>query len=461
VVGSFDQYAPVFRWDLDTDAFANIGGMAIGTPAISDNGSKIAANVVGADGISRPAVFENGHWTPLPAVAGAVPCNNSPAGPNYGFAYDISGDGSTVVGLSYGPGGCYSGTTRGFKWTSAGGTVQLPKLDTFDRPGRANAVNYDGTVIVGWDEAATGSRRGVQWRNGTASLIKRGINPVGEALKVSRDGQWVVGAINFATTGQAWRYRPASGVEQLGFLPFQTGGTTNNLNDDASVITGYSTSTTTGLLTAAFWTSSLGFSDLNQFFSSQGINTEGGAVVAASAVSGDGRTMAGNLISRFGYVPFALKIPTVLVCHAQETTTVSFPQGMDAALLQGDTLGPCQCNTAAPEGIATLSVSKSAPRTAQASWTAVAGATGYDLVRGGLNALRASGGDFSAGVNACLENDLSETSREDRDNPSPGDGFWYLVGATTCGGRSTYDSGAPSQTASRDAGIQASPYACP
>ena len=165
---------------------------------------------------------------------------------------------------------------------------------------------------------------------------------------------------------------------------------------------------------AAFWTSSLGFSDLNQFFSSQGINTEGGAVVAASAVSGDGRTMAGNLISRFGYVPFALKIPTVLVCHAQETTTVSFPQGMDAALLQGDTLGPCQCNTAAPEGIATLSVSKSAFPTAQVSWSEVSGATGYDVVRGSLDALRSSGGNFGTAVNACRSTPRSASADRTR-----------------------------------------------
>jgi hypothetical protein len=63
------------------------------------------------------------------------PLQQQPGRSNYGFAEDISGDGSTVVGLSYGPAGCYAGTTRGFKWTAAGGTVQLPKLDTFDRPG--------------------------------------------------------------------------------------------------------------------------------------------------------------------------------------------------------------------------------------------------------------------------------------------------------------------------------------
>jgi uncharacterized membrane protein len=452
---------PVFRWDLNAGTAEELGGIVTGQVSISDDGTKIAANLRGADDVLRPAIYENGLWTALPPVAGAVPCNNTEAGFSYGSAYDISGDGSTVVGLSYGAGGCYSGTTRGFKWTAAGGTVQLPKLDTFDRAGRANAVNYDGTVIVGWDDASNGTRRGAQWRNGVLSLIRKGTNPVGEGLDVTRDGQYVVGAINTATSGQAWRYRPSSGVEQLGALPFQTGGTTNAISDDASVITGYSTSVTTGLLTAALWTSGLGFSNLNQLVGSQGISTEGGALVTGTAVSSDGRTIAGHMLSQFGYVPWVLKIPTVLVCHLGQTTAVSFPQGMDTALVQGDTLGPCQCHTAAPSGIVALQVGKPSPGTTRTSWADVTGATGYDLVRGGLSALQSSGGDFSAAVNACLENDLTETSSDDRDTPASGDGFWYLVSATTCGGHGTFDSGAPSQVGSRNTEIQASPNACP
>jgi hypothetical protein len=283
---------------------------------------------------------------------------------------------------------------------------------------------------------------------------------VGEALDVSRDGQYVVGAINSATSGEAWRYTPPTGVERLGLLPGQTGGVTNGISDDHEVITGYATGSNV-IIGAAIWTSALRWTDLNQLFSSQGINTEGALPLAATAVSADGRTIAGQMYSQYGFTPWVLKIPTVLVCHQGQTQTVDFPQGMNTAVLQGATLGPCQCNTAAPAGTIALTIDKASPGTSRTSWSEVAGATGYDIVRGGLKTLSRHAGDYSIAVNACLENDVTSTSRDDDDTPTRGDGFWYLVGATTCGGRSTYDSGAPTQVGSRDAGIAASPYACP
>ena len=58
------------------------------------------------------------------------------------------------------------------------------------------------------------------------------------------------------------------------------------------------------------------------------------------------------MISRYGFTPWALKISTVLVCHEGQTQTVSFPQGMNDAILQGDTLGPCLSSAAPPTGLA-------------------------------------------------------------------------------------------------------------
>ena len=114
-------------------------------------------------------------------------------------------------------------------------------------------------------------------------------------------------------------------------------------------------------------------------------------------MSADGRVITGVLASIFGDVGFVVKTPTSIVCHAPagsptqlQTTVVGFPQGLDAALAGGDTLGPCQCNAAAPTGIPALTVGKPAAGTAQLDWSAVAAATGYDLVRGSLAVLRSS-----------------------------------------------------------------------
>ena len=197
---------PIFRWDVNANTFDLIGGNLAAQCGISDDGLKIAANVVDTDGINKAAIYANNAWTVLPPVPGAVACGSDSAGPSVTQAYGISGDGSTVVGLSYGNQGCGTSTIRGFKWTAGGGTVALPKFDAPRRASRANAVNYNGTVIVGWDDANNGQRRGVQWRNGTPSLIRRNNLSVGEALDVSRDGQYITGHMNSATN-----YRPGSG----------------------------------------------------------------------------------------------------------------------------------------------------------------------------------------------------------------------------------------------------------
>jgi hypothetical protein len=80
----------------------------------------------------------------------------------------------------------------------------------------------------------------------------------------------------------------------------------------------------------------------------------------------------------------------------------------------------------------------------------VAGATSYDLVRGSLSVLRAGGG-FAAATDTCLANDLATLSVED---PEAAISAWYLTRASSCGSAGTYGSG-------RDAGIAASPAACP
>jgi hypothetical protein len=238
--------------------------------------------------------------------------------------------------------------------------------------------------------------------------------------------------------------------------------------DDGSVITGYSIDFDWGTLTPTIWTAGLGLTDFNQFLNAQGVSTAGIALFLGMAMSSNCHTITGYSWSPIGYLGWVLKTPTSVVCHAPagsptqlQTTIVSFPQGLDAALASGDTLGPCQCNVSAPTGSPQLLAAKPTAGNARLVWSAVTAATGYDLARGSLAVLTSSRGDFSAATTGCLDNDLTATSRDDADTPSAGDGFWYLVRAVNCGGRGTFDSGAPSQVGSRDAGIQASPVACP
>jgi hypothetical protein len=95
------------------------------------------------------------------------------------------------------------------------------------------------------------------------------------------------------------------------------------------------------------------------------------------------------------------------------------------------------------------------------SWTALTGATAYDLVAGGLLSLRGSGGNFTTATQACLADDTPLTNVTDGSIPAAGDGRWYLLRGLSCGGNGTYDSGDPRQVGSRDSEINASTNACP
>ena len=95
------------------------------------------------------------------------------------------------------------------------------------------------------------------------------------------------------------------------------------------------------------------------------------------------------------------------------------------------------------------------------SWTALAGASTYDVVRGLVSTLRNSHGGYQSATQSCVVSDLSGTWATIAGTPSAGDGFWFLVRGTNCGGAGTYDEGVASQAGSRDAGIASSGNGCP
>jgi len=95
------------------------------------------------------------------------------------------------------------------------------------------------------------------------------------------------------------------------------------------------------------------------------------------------------------------------------------------------------------------------------TWSGVANAASYDVVRGSLASLASSQGDFTVSTGLCVANDRVDIGVGDFPSPPTGDGFWYLVRGSNCGHPGTYDSGAPSQVGSRDVEISASPNACP
>lgn len=121
----------------------------------------------------------------------------------------------------------------------------------------------------------------------------------------------------------------------------------------------------------------------------------------------------------------------------------------------------CQGSSAPPGPVAGLTVGSSGPGQVL-SWTPLSGASWYDVVGGTLSALRASHGDFFSATDRCLAGRLAASSSPLPPSPPiAGDGLWFVVRGSNCRGRGTYDSGASSQSGSRDAGIAASRRDCP
>jgi N-acetylneuraminic acid mutarotase len=114
------------------------------------------------------------------------------------------------------------------------------------------------------------------------------------------------------------------------------------------------------------------------------------------------------------------------------------------------------CNGVADD--VTLLVSRS-ERSTVVAWSSVVGGGGYDVVRGNLLTLNATGGDFAAAVDACLADDTDLTSMEEPDDPQAGEAVFYLVRTAACA--RTWNSGGPAQQGDRDPEIAASLAACP
>jgi hypothetical protein len=112
-----------------------------------------------------------------------------------------------------------------------------------------------------------------------------------------------------------------------------------------------------------------------------------------------------------------------------------------------------------PSGSPPLGLVKSGT-TVVLAWFGIPGATGFDVVRGSLDLLRSTDGDFAAATAACLADNRISAALELPAGPASAGNQWYLVRGVNCGGSGTYDSGGAGQQGSRDAEIASSGHAC-
>ncbi|MCC6838657.1 MAG: T9SS type A sorting domain-containing protein [Flavobacteriales bacterium] len=319
VAGYLMQAGPYSIWNPDLQTSEDIGGIAPGNGVggqarFSTNGNFISGTSAGPLGATL-SIYDRTteQWTPMADLG--FPVDNTTSG-----GYAISGDGSTVVGNSW------ADTTGGYAYTHAiasnasDGVMDLGTL-FFGRSTRANAVNADGSVVVGWQDFNGPWKSAVWRRNPDGSYAQNHyillddagdpndeFNQMGECSAVSADGEWIGGYGDYANNGEPWIWSQDSGVINLGHLPLTGTGYVGAMNADASIIVGWFDGELWGdPMTPFIWTPAGGLQNLNTYITEEmGIDLGDQQVSVANCISSDGRYIAGwgvdnALFSTFAY----------------------------------------------------------------------------------------------------------------------------------------------------------------
>ncbi len=170
---------------------------------------------VSADGSTVVGMSDNGsaleavRWTIGPEIT----VQSLNAGPS-SIGWDVSGDGSVIVGKS--------ASTRGFplafRWTEPTGPVLLGDFPGAEEASEAKGVSKDGNVVVG---RGSSEQAGEAFRwTATAGLVSLGDVPGGEfgseAYATSANGAVVVGSSLSARGTEAFRWTAETGMVGLG-----------------------------------------------------------------------------------------------------------------------------------------------------------------------------------------------------------------------------------------------------
>lgn len=326
VVGYEMQAGPYKIWNPDSSITTTIGGLApgmgIGGQAhFCDSGNYISATSYGFFGaeMSRYNSISQ-QWTPIGSLGFSVDSTVS-------AGFGISGDGKTVVGLSWADttgGAAYAHATA---WNSTEGIMDLGSLnDSIKRSTRANATSFDGSVVVGWQDY-NGPWKSAVWRknplggyfpntyllvdtNGSATDE---FNQLGECSSVSSNGNWIGGYGDYANNGSPWIWSRATGVINFGLLPNTSTGYVSGINEDGSLAVGWFDGQFFGDPQIPFiWTSSNGLQELNFYITSVlGLNIAPYVVNTASCLSNNGEFISGYGLDTTNFSLFTYRLSTI------------------------------------------------------------------------------------------------------------------------------------------------------
>lgn len=250
----------------------------------------------------------NAEWTVMGSFGYSIDGSKS-------SGYNISDDGTTVVGGAYTlkvqgePGAPYHATA----WTAADGLIDLGSLfASTNRNTRANAVNGDGSVIVGWQDF-NGPWKSAVWRKDANGHYLPNVyllvdpngdpnnefNQLGECQAVSEDGTWIAGDGDYANNNEPWRWSETSGYESLGTLAPGASGHVTGMSADGSIIIGFFIIDPWTPNIPFIWTEATGMVEFNSFVT----GTLGYTMDASPIWSVNGLSANGKYISGWGYDP--------------------------------------------------------------------------------------------------------------------------------------------------------------
>ncbi len=337
VIGSAGAQA--FSWTAIGGMVGLSGQQALG---VSTDGNVI----VGVDGANYPVMWTGGSTTPtsIPPIPGG--------GDLFlvGQAQGVSGDGTKIVGFdafhNFVPS---SSTTQAFLWTAGGGAQPLGGPDGGFTQSVANAISSDGTTIVGqgypsgtgfadpsqpfyWQDSATGKVAISDLTGGTE----------GFANAVNGDGSVIVGGSTSSNTvapftTEAFRWDFADGTVGLGDLP---GGSfdsvANAVSGDGSIVLGRGM--IDGDVQQAFrWTSATGMVSVADYLSGLGVNLGTWSLKSATGISADGQVMVGFGTDPGGHTEAWLARGAGLMTMSDFVDSLA---PVDAAIGSGDALLP-------------------------------------------------------------------------------------------------------------------------
>jgi uncharacterized membrane protein len=239
-----------------------------------------------------------------------------------GFA--ISGDGNTIAGNSWADNAGGFAYAHAVAYHPTEGLMDLGSLFAAEgRSTRANAVSYDGSVVVGWQDFNGPWKSAVWYKNpaggyspnqyillDTMGSAADEFNQMGECSAVSFDGTWIGGYGDYANGNQPWIWSRDSGVINLGTLPNAGNGYVAGMSADASVVVGWFDGQFFGDPQLPFiWTRAGGLQELNTYVNDVlGYATDSRQIYTAECISPDGHYIAGYGVDNASFSLFVYRV---------------------------------------------------------------------------------------------------------------------------------------------------------